>query len=717
MIALRCSALLAICLSILQPTAVRPQRPDESGGVAILIDRSASMASIDTGAAPAEQVATADALNLLPPEARSRKWLALRRRVEQLVPLLEKARRAAAELQYARLMDQSAQAQERRLNEAAEQLQNACRALSQQPPTQSLADLSNHINQPHWAEQARKKIDATLANLTEAQRASDEILYQKNPSVRAACAKLLTTPRLERARLAVADVVRQLPASVPIYGGFFDSKLTPAVLRANARPVWPADLKAFGDQSNISGAIHELFSQRGPRPLRAVLLFTDGRQVGGSLGPPLPTSAAPIFPVLCAGLTRDLAIAQIAAPTNAYLDEPASIRVWVRSTNLAGIPLKLQLHAGNLTQVQVFHLNQAGPAITQFAAPMLHPGEQSVQLTAEPVPGEASDQNNVLQCPIHVAPRRLNVALIGSFPTRDFQFLRADLVRTPWIDATAILPDNAISPEQLSRQQVIVLDDLAANQLNPAQWLAIHHAVEKDGAGLVLIAGANHLPAEYLNSPRLADLLPFDPAGQPIWRTWAGQDAFFRFTPVDPQTPVLDLEDNGMDESRQWSDLPAMYHYLQMPALKSGERPLLLERESGSPVLTESRSGAGRIYFVGFDETWRWRSVSPTIPKNFWSQLLRHAAPITDASQIYRPPAELADLSPESSLLERLANSTTGDLLTLADIGQVWQKIQQHQLSHPAVVEYPLWHSPWLFALVLGCLGAEWGLRKRFGLA
>ena len=60
---------------------------------------------------------------------------------------------------------------------------------------------------------------------------------------------------------------------------------------------------------------------------------------------------------------------------------------------------------------------------------------------------------------------------------------------------------------------------------------------------------------------------------------------------------------------------------------------LLLKRESGSPVLTEMPLGKGRIIFVGFDETWRWRSESVAMQQRFWMQLLRHAAPVSDSVQ------------------------------------------------------------------------------------
>ena len=76
--------------------------------------------------------------------------------------------------------------------------------------------------------------------------------------------------------------------------------------------------------------------------------------------------------------------------------------------------------------------------------------------------------------------------------------------------------------------------------------------------------------------------------------------------------------------------------------------------------------------------------------------------------------AELADLSPQTSLLSRLEAER---VYTLADCPEIWGKIQQYEKAHPQVTEYALWRSPWLFALILGCFGTEWALRKRFGLA
>ena len=56
---------------------------------------------------------------------------------------------------------------------------------------------------------------------------------------------------------------------------------------------------------------------------------------------------------------------------------------------------------------------------------------------------------------------------------------------------------------------------------------------------------------------------------------------------------------------------------------KPAIRPLLVERDLGLPVLSESRIGAGRAFFFGANETWRWRqNVGERDQDRFWSQLI-----------------------------------------------------------------------------------------------
>jgi hypothetical protein len=82
----------------------------------------------------------------------------------------------------------------------------------------------------------------------------------------------------------------------------------------------------------------------------------------------------------------------------------------------------------------------------------------------------------------------------------------------------------------------------------------------------------------------------------------------------------------------------------------------------------------------------------------------------------YEP--ELQDVSPDYDRLRHLADATGGQTLRIDQVGQIPERLAGAAADNrPVVSELPLWDSPYLFLFVLGCLGVEWGLRKRFGLA
>ncbi|MBU6180636.1 MAG: hypothetical protein KGR69_13295, partial [Verrucomicrobia bacterium] len=77
--------------------------------------------------------------------------------------------------------------------------------------------------------------------------------------------------------------------------------------------------------------------------------------------------------------------------------------------------------------------------------------------------------------------------------------------------------------------------------------------------------------------------------------------------------------------------------------------------------------------------------------------------------------AEFARLGPDPSLLARLAEITGGELLPSADLARLPGLLDQLDLPVVEVKQRPLWHTPWLFLLALGCFLGEWALRRRRG--
>lgn len=103
-----------------------------------------------------------------------------------------------------------------------------------------------------------------------------------------------------------------------------------------------------------------------------------------------------------------------------------------------------------------------------------------------------------------------------------------------------------------------------------------------------------------------------------------------------------------------------------------------------------------------------------------WIQVLGRAT--TRPADMNRPAtrpadeAEWTDLTGDESTLRRLAEATGGQFFRLDQIDALARRVNEihDDVNHP--IEIPLWDGPYLLALVVGCLSAEWAVRKRLGL-
>ena len=68
-------------------------------------------------------------------------------------------------------------------------------------------------------------------------------------------------------------------------------------------------------------------------------------------------------------------------------------------------------------------------------------------------------------------------------------------------------------------------------------------------------------------------------------------------------------------------------------------------------------------------------------------------------------------------LLRRMAEETGGSFYTLADIGRLPEDVRYSGSGITRVDSYDLWDMPIIFFLIIGLVGAEWGIRRRRGLA
>jgi hypothetical protein len=312
-----------------------------------------------------------------------------------------------------------------------------------------------------------------------------------------------------------------------------------------------------------------------------------------------------------------------------------------------------------------------------------------------PQPGEATNLNNQLHRSVKVIGQKINVLAIASWPGWDFQLLRQSLSASPFVNLqTAIVAGegNLLSQnsQEILQQDVIILSDVRADALSAEQWQAVHDRVTSRGGSVIIVPGDAKNLAEISQQAHIADLLPMQNPAAAVWRVWPGEQSYFQLIPPSDQMSrsPLQLADDATISAQTWNQLPGTFRFMPIESIKPQARPLLIERDSGLPVLTEMPTGAGRAFFFGSRETWRWRSSGGDAQNRFWAELIRHAAPPAFAmrdGQIAFD-ADPIDASPGESIRVRaqIAGSATPVAFVLHD-----GKITSREPLHPAASRAP----------------------------
>lgn len=77
---------------------------------------------------------------------------------------------------------------------------------------------------------------------------------------------------------------------------------------------------------------------------------------------------------------------------------------------------------------------------------------------------------------------------------------------------------------------------------------------------------------------------------------------------------------------------------------------------------------------------------------------------------------EFRSLTPNVALLEKLAQGTGGELVRPDQLDALVERLPQKAAPVMEPWTRPAWQTPWLFALALGCLLGEWGVRRWKGM-
>jgi hypothetical protein len=408
---LRILAMTALALSILRPVVTRARIASERAPVVIFLDNSRSMSVVNPNRLPGEWVGIAAALGQLPAGAREKEITSVQVDCDRLSAQADDVARAREELEYAKLSGRGTDAAQQHLDQTIADLQATARdARSKARGNKQLAPMEGtlaYLVQIHagidrnaWLDHIRDKARAAADNAEQARLSSDGELYLNDANIRQACLPLQALSRLQISQTAAFDPVNGLIArlspetSVQVFG--ISDRVIPVAAVHHETGSEP--LSADGTISNLSGGMRAVLESLKASPPRAVVLFSDGRQVNADGDPATMAALAgiPIFTVNLAARAgmKDLSIISVEVNAKATVGETVTLNARVRDTGLKGASTDLTCTAGGREQIRRIHFTDENPVSVSFPIAAKQPGELRLSLDLAAVSDEVCFENN-----------------------------------------------------------------------------------------------------------------------------------------------------------------------------------------------------------------------------------------------------------------------------------------------------------------------------------
>lgn len=414
-----------------------------------------------------------------------------------------------------------------------------------------------------------------------------------------------------------------------------------------------ADAAGSAERSNAAPA--------GPTSDETLILLSDGRNTAGAsplaVAENLAAQRRPVFIVGFGGseVPEDLSLMAVEHPERVFERDMLRGTLVVRQRMKQAAPLKLMIRlAGNLVWEETRTLSASDRGRIEFAFPVKPLVEQieqqasrttdfssmplHLEASIEPQSGEADESNNVHMFHVSVVTKRSRLLLVDGRSRWETRYLHNMFERDPAWQVDIVVPDYRQMPpklpqgseanqwptskEKLLEYDLIILGELPAAALprDAIEWLKSF--VQSSGGGLIVVDGARGDLRQLAYRP-LHEMLPiqwtddkrgkYDPV--PVHLTAsAGQLAAFQLTPLEPAK-----------NEATWSELPPLHMTTAVKALPGGE-VLAKTSQDGveMPLMVTRQFGAGRVFYCGTDETWRWRyKVADTYHQRFWNQVAR----------------------------------------------------------------------------------------------
>lgn len=420
---------------------------------------------------------------------------------------------------------------------------------------------------------------------------------------------------------------------------------------ANSMPNRPE-----GVTTDIGGPLNQLMSAPFESPLSAVIWMGDGSQThspSGGDGQQIARRLAQIdVPMYIVGVgprsdsenAQDLSVEEVPEQMDVFTKNPLNVRGILRCRGVANreLPVKLlMLQPGKpprelaVDRVRPTKSDQALPFRLPFLAPG-EPGAYELVVRAEPVAGEAVDENNDATVFLNVRGGGARILYIEGEIRQETNFIKRAMSESQDMQMVTLLigkPPVEKWPIDLSQQlsdgvyDCIVLGDVDYSAIGPAGAAMIAEQVKK-GAGLVTLGGYFAYGAGGWDNSPLRDLLPVDMSGLRRQEQNNPKDLQnhlpgpIQVVPIEGEE-IVQIEPPEKNAAT-WGQLKPLLGATRWQGIKKTPGTVLLaESQQKQPLIVSGTADKGRVVSIAFDSTYLWwRQGKSTEHKAFWRKIL-----------------------------------------------------------------------------------------------
>ena len=480
------------------------------------------------------------------------------------------------------------------------------------------------------------------------------------------------------------------------------------------------DLKPDAPSTRLGDSLKQLAEETSDLPIGAVVLLSDGADNSGGISQEaIDTLRARHIPVHTVGFGRersqhDVELEDAVVAPRALADSRIAAKITFHQRGYAGGKLTLTARDVSSGQVKLLASRSVtlGPDGNQQTETLMFniggAGARTLQIAADPLPGEQNTANNALTRVVNVGSDPRRILYIEGEPRWEYKFIRqaeeddrmvqiVSIVRTTEnkfyrqgiSDPKELADGFPTRAEDLFVYQGLIIGSVNAGYFTPGQQELIREFVDRRGGGLLLLGGQFALADGNWNASTLTDLLPT------VLPTQAGtfhreQDpkngathTTSELAPAGVDNIITRLVDDPAANAAKWKKLPYLMDYQDPGVPKPGASVLaamITPEGRRLPLLTTENFGHGRTAIMATGGSWRWQMSSPlgdTAHDLFWQQLQRWLVSDT--------PGHVAASVPAQMLLDNGAVTLTADVLDQQYNPAADAKVEAHILGPSGV--------------------------------